>query len=127
MKASMETFVGVTSIEAFVEAFMEALVKISSMEAFSNAFVGASKKVLRWKLSLNVRGSHSHGFSHEIIRGNYERFRGSNFHRKFIGNFLRTFYEKKFPPKLLCKLSRKSWWKLREMDALVEASVEALV
>ena len=47
MKASMETFVGVTSMEAFVEAFLEAFVNVSSMKASANAYVRASKEALR--------------------------------------------------------------------------------
>ena len=37
MKASMEAFVEVTSMEAFVEAFVEAPVEVNSVEAFMEA------------------------------------------------------------------------------------------
>ena len=40
MKASMETFVGVTSMEAFVEAFLEAFVKCFVHEGFCKRFRG---------------------------------------------------------------------------------------
>ena len=86
------TFVEVTSMKAFVEAFSDAFVKTISSEAFSNAFVEASKEVssMEFFLETLVRVT-CHGYSHEIIRGNFERFRGSKFHGMFFGSFLRTF------------------------------------